>query len=63
MVGDLERSPRGTSMSNASGYVGTGEVNEREGCVGVGGGSGEEEIVFCGPRVRVWEVTKGSEVG
>lgn len=53
VVGDLERSPRGTSMAHKSGYVGIGEVNERQGFVG--GGGGEEEIIFGGPRVRHWE--------
>jgi len=53
VVGDLERSPRGTSMAHKSGHVDIGEVDERQGFVG--GGGGEEEIIFRSPRVRIRE--------
>lgn len=44
-----------------SGYMGIGEVDEWQRFVGRGGG--EEEIVFGGLCVGVWEVMEGCEVG
>jgi len=40
-------------MAHKSGHVDIGEVDERQGFVG--GGGGEEEIIFRSPRVRIRE--------